>query len=122
MTLQGTEASVEELAAGEATADDDGEVATSAPGAPEMPADDLGLVRELILRTHSDIVPELIRGETIAEVLASVPEAQAAYARIAVTAARKVEPVPAGGVVRTPSANVDGLSAMGKIRRGLSSE
>jgi hypothetical protein len=44
--------------------------------------DEVGLVREVVLRAHPDVVPELVNGTTIAELLASVEPARAAYARI----------------------------------------
>ena len=45
--------------------------------------DDLGAVRELVLRAHSDVVPELVQGDSIQAILASVEPAQSAYTRIA---------------------------------------
>lgn len=90
--------------------------------------DDLAAIRELVLTAHPDIVPELIGGESIGEVLASVGPAKEAFARLAdrfqtvqSVAASNAEPdvrVPAGGggaLVIDP----DQLPASEKIRRGV---
>jgi hypothetical protein len=86
--------------------------------APAPPAGgDLDAVRELVLRAHPDVVPELIDGDSIEALLASVEPARAAWRRLA---ERFDAPpaVPAGG---HPAAAVDPdrLSAGEKIRRGL---
>lgn len=86
------------------------------------PGDDVDMLRQLVLKAHPDVVPELVRGNTVAEMLASVPDAQAAYARIAEVQAQAKpanSPIPAGGTVRTQAINTEGLSAMAKIRSGL---
>lgn len=88
---------------------------------PSIAADDLAAVRELIVRTHADVVPELIGGATIGALLASIAPAQEAFARIAAQTAPSqpgAPAVPAGG---TSPAPVDParLSAAEKIRRGL---
>jgi hypothetical protein len=92
--------------------------------APDTP-DELTLARDLVLRAHPDTVAELVTGATLAELLASVPAAEAAYARV-IAAAREqaatqpaTTPVPGGGAVRSAGANVDGLSPLAKIRAGL---
>jgi hypothetical protein len=84
---------------------------------------DLGAVRELVLRAHPDVVPELVSGGTVAEMLASVEPARAAYARLAGQVREAMpapEPVsvPAGGGSVLP---VDPalLPPAEKIRRGL---
>jgi hypothetical protein len=92
------------------------------PDPPEAP-DELTLARDLVLRAHPETVAELVSGATLAELLASIPAAEAAYARI--VAAGKQEdrspatPVPGGGAVRSVGVNVDGLSPFAKIRAGL---
>jgi hypothetical protein len=90
---------------------------------PELEAfDDLGAVRELVLKAHADVVPELVKGDSIASLLASVESAQTAYARIASTlkpATSTTTPsVPAGG---NPPVivDLDRLPASEKIKRGL---
>ncbi len=82
---------------------------------------DLDAVRELVLRAHRDVVPELVTGDSVAGILASVEPARAAYARLAEgwagSAPREV-PVPAGGGAPLPT-DPSLLPASEKIRRGL---
>jgi hypothetical protein len=83
---------------------------------------DLDAVRELVLRAHRDVVPELVTGDSVAGILASVEPARAAYARLeegwSASTPRAVS-VPAGGGAPLP---VDPalIPASEKIRRGLS--
>jgi hypothetical protein len=44
---------------------------------------DLGRVRELVLQAHPDVVPDLVRGNSLDELLASVEPARSAYQQIA---------------------------------------
>lgn len=103
---------------GGATTDD-----AAADGTP--PADDLHdleRVRELILQAHPDVVPELISGATIDELLGSVASAQDAFTRVSerLAANSPAAPrIPAGNPVRTTSVNADSLSPVSKIRMGL---
>jgi hypothetical protein len=85
-----------------------------------QPHDETALLRDLIARAHPDVVPELIHGTSLHEMLASLPEAQAVYARI-LAASRESIPtqVPAGSGVRTPPLDAGSLSAMAKIKAGL---
>jgi hypothetical protein len=53
------------------------QVTTEAPGA------DLGKVRDLVLKAHPDVVPDLVRGGSVDELIASVEPARSAYQRIA---------------------------------------
>jgi hypothetical protein len=84
---------------------------------------DIEAVRDVVLSAYPDCVPELVRGDTVAELLASVEPARAAYARVAATVPAPVEmvptppPVPAGGggAVIDPS----DLPAAEKVRRGI---
>ena len=84
---------------------------------------DITAVREVVLSAYPDCVPELVQGDTVAELLASVESARAAYARVADTVPARVEavstppPVPAGG----SSAVIDPgeLPAAEKVRRGI---
>ena len=84
--------------------------------------DDLSAVRDLVLKAHADVVPELIQGDSIAALLASVEPAQSAYTRIASTIRPTVGSalpnVPAGG---SPPVviDLDRLPASEKIKRGL---
>lgn len=101
----------------------DGAIADGVDAGNEGPPVDLAAVRELVLRAHPDVVPELVVGNSVAELLASVEPAQSAYARLAGAWAdrqgvRTATPVPAGGgtpIVVDP----DRLPAHEKIRRGL---
>ena len=97
-------------------------------------AGELDLVREVVLRAHPDVVPELVAGGTVAELLASVEPARAAYARIvegqtaAVSAAVEVpvaDPVmppivPAGAAASVVDPAT--LPAQELIRRGVAAE
>ena len=83
-------------------------------------------VRELMLVAHPDVVPELVEGATLAELLASLEPARAAFQRIAAavgeaSAGGAVAPtVPAGGA---PAMAIDPerLPAAEKIRQALAS-
>jgi hypothetical protein len=92
-------------------------------GAGEPAHPDLEEVRKLVLLAHPDVVPELVTGETVAALLASVEPARSAYARLAGTWREEREAatgamVPAGG--GAPIAiDPDRLPAAEKIRRGL---
>ena len=44
---------------------------------------DLGKVRDLVLKAHPDVVPDLVRGGSVDELIASVEPARGAYQRIA---------------------------------------
>ena len=86
-------------------------------------AEGLAAVRELALRAYPDAVPELVTGASVAEVMASVEPARAAYRRIA-EAVGQAGPaatppvVPAGDAPRL-AVDVEALPAAEKIRRGL---
>ncbi len=84
------------------------------------PDQDLDAVRELVLRANPDVVPELVAGESIADLIASVEPARAAYARLAaaIVETRIPAPVPAGGGAPI-AVDPDRLPAAEKIRRGL---
>ncbi|MCC7024022.1 MAG: hypothetical protein IT338_14455 [Thermomicrobiales bacterium] len=95
----------------------------SAGNAPVLGADDLAALREVVLRAYPETVPELIGGASVAEVLASVEAAAAAYQRIAEgVAARSVAPappaVPAGSAAPV-AIDPETLPSVEKIRRGL---
>ena len=82
-------------------------------------------LRDLIVKAHHDTVPELLQGETLAELLASLPTAQAAFARVAETAQSGASaavgnvPVAAGAALRSAEPHAEGLSPLAKIRVGL---
>ena len=69
----------------------------------QQPLADLGKVRELVLKAHPDVVPDLVAGSSVDELIASVEPARTAYQRIA-DQVRRADPivaqppvVPAGG-------------------------
>ena len=49
----------------------------------QQPPADLGKVRELVLKAHPDVVPDLVRGSSVDELIASVEPARSAYQRVA---------------------------------------
>ncbi|HYI13768.1 MAG TPA: hypothetical protein VEX37_00135 [Thermomicrobiales bacterium] len=106
---------------GEATLPDTSDV-PEMPDTPDTP-DELTLARELVLRAHPDAVHELVTGSSLAELLASVPAAEAAFARVVATTrvatTNAATTVPGGGGVRSASVNVEGLGPLAKIRAGL---
>jgi hypothetical protein len=85
--------------------------------------DEMALVREVVLKAHPDVVPELVSGATVAELLASVEPARAAHARIIEALPKPVaEPpvVPAGAA--TAVVDPAGLPAHELIRRGIAAK
>ncbi len=99
--------------------------ALEAASTAEHAATDLAGIRELVLRAHPDVVPELITGETVSDLLASIEAAEAAYRRVS-ESLRTSSPgpspsppaVPAGGDRPMP-VDPERLPASEKIRRGL---
>ena len=57
-------------------------VTTPAPAETAAGDGDLGKVRELVRRAHPDVVPDLVRGGSVDELIASVEPARSAYQRI----------------------------------------
>jgi len=49
----------------------------------QQPNPDLDKVRELVLKAHPDVVPDLVAGSSVDELIASVEPARTAYQRIA---------------------------------------
>ncbi|MGN6484373.1 MAG: hypothetical protein ACTHMX_08215 [Thermomicrobiales bacterium] len=87
--------------------------------------DDIPAVRALILAAYPDVVPAMVAGATVADLLASVDAARAAYSAVAaritpVAGDPPVPPpvIPAGGGAILPI-DPDRLPASEKIRRGL---
>lgn len=78
------------------------------------PQKDIDAVRELILGLHPSIVPELISGDSVETLIASIAPAQKAYANIVSNMQ-----IPAGGNAIIGPDN-DSLTTDEKIRRGLS--
>ena len=81
------------------------------------PPNDAEIVRELILASHTDLVPELVQGGSIQELIASIAPAKAAFSRV-IEKAPKAVSIPAGG--NPPlTIDADALPSSEKIRRGL---
>lgn len=104
---------------------------TAAPSPESSPAAQPGLnsttldaVRELVLRAHPNVVPELVHGTSVEALLASVEPASQAYAavssRVSTTTPVIESPpsVPAGGSGPVPIDLTQLPTA--KLRRGLS--
>lgn len=94
---------------------------------PETPASDqdsvdLAAIRDLVLAAHPDIVPDMVKGDSVAALLASVEPAREAYQRVSerfqAAATSTPASVPAGG---SPAPVIDParLPTAEKIRRGL---
>lgn len=96
----------------------------SVPDPDEQPApdpsgvkDDAAQVRELILASHTDIVPELVQGDSVSDLVASIDHARQAYSRIVESQPKPVT-IPAGG--NTPvTIDINTLPTSEKLRRGL---
>lgn len=80
--------------------------------------DELAQVRALILGSHPDLVPELVQGETIADLVASIEPARAAYSRVMAAVPPPSVRIPAGGNAPV-TIDIDALPTAEKIRRGL---
>lgn len=118
----------------ETIASDDPSSAPETSGDTSRPVDDLSLVRELVLRAHPDVVPELIGGDSVAAIVASISPAQAAYSDLAAkireagatTSAPGSGGSDTGGVPRVPAGSIipapldpDRMPASEKLRRGV---
>lgn len=103
---------------------------SDATDAPQQ-VDDLSLVRELVLKAHPDVVPELIGGDSVAAIVASISPAQTAYSDLAAkiqansgassghaTPGANVPRVPAGSTAPAPI-DPDRLPTAEKLRRGV---
>jgi len=89
---------------------------------PEAVPDDAEMLRDLIVRAHPDAIPELIQGASLREMLASLPDAQAAFARVAEAAAAQTKPaVPSGSAIRSREPGPANLSPADKIRSAMNS-
>ena len=59
------------------------EATTPEPGQTAADGGDMAKVRELVLKAHPDVVPDLVKGGSVDELIASVEPARSAYQRIA---------------------------------------
>jgi hypothetical protein len=83
-----------------------------------LSADERQTLRATLAEAHPDTIPQLIDGETVGEMVASLTTAKAAYQR-AVEQANAAAPVAAGGGGRPISVDVSKLSPLAKISLGL---
>jgi hypothetical protein len=90
-----------------------GELDHPAPVDPELEQ-----VRQLVLRAHPDVVPELVAGASIAELLASIGPAAETYSALAARIGAAAPQVPAGTVSPAP-VDLERLPIAEKLRRGL---
>ena len=65
------------------TTEMDVQITSPAPAPATANERDLAKVRELVLKAHPDIVPDLVTGASVDELIASVEPARGAYQRIA---------------------------------------
>ncbi len=85
--------------------------------------DEIATLRAVLREAHPDAVEELIAGETIAELLASLAPAREAYGRLIARLERQegkppqAPQVPAGGT--SAKVDLDSLTADGLIKRGV---
>ena len=89
--------------------------------AAETTGEELAALREALLAAYPEAVAELVGGESVGAMLASLGPARAAWERVAATVARPgatAPPVPAGSAPPV-AVDVAALPATEKIRRGL---
>ncbi len=75
---------IDDAATESTTSDSDDTTLSDTPNTADTPEapDELTLARELVLRAHPDVIHELVSGTSLAELLASIPAAEAAFARV----------------------------------------
>jgi hypothetical protein len=83
-----------------------------------LSADERQALRATLAAAHPDTVPELIGGETVGEMIASLETAKAAYQRT-VERTKAALPVAAGGGGRPVGVDARTLSPLAKISMGL---
>lgn len=100
---------------------EDGEVAMTA----ETAGEEMAMLREALLAAYPEAVPELVGGESVGAMLASLGPARAAWERVAeavgarsAAAPAAPPPVPAGSAPPV-AVDVAALPPTEKIRRGL---
>ncbi|MCA1670579.1 MAG: hypothetical protein LC793_25000 [Thermomicrobia bacterium] len=81
-------------------------------------ADERQTLRATLAAAHPDAIPELIGGETVGEMIASIETAKAAYQRT-IERTKAAIPVAAGGGSRAVGVDVSKLSPLAKISAGL---
>ncbi len=100
---------------------DESNAPTPEPSA--APAPHIDAVRDLVLRAYPDVIPELVRGDTLDDLLASIESASSAYANLAARFGQPTvetpEPVPAGATLPAPI-DIERIPTAEKLRRGIS--
>ena len=86
---------------------------------------EVAMIRELVFKAHPDVVRELLVGETLTDILASVEPARAAYQQIADQVERELQRERASntssgaGAVTTPVPDRATLTTTQRLRLGL---
>ena len=86
---------------------------------------EVAMIRELVYTAHPDVIRELLVGETLAEILASIEPARAAYQRVADQVGHELlreraANVPQGaGAVTPPGPDPAPLTTTQRLRLGL---
>ncbi|MHB8644861.1 MAG: hypothetical protein ACYDAR_03605 [Thermomicrobiales bacterium] len=83
-----------------------------------LSADERQTLQATLASAHPDAIPQLIGGETVGEMIASVETAKAAY-RETIERTKAAIPVAAGGGGRPVGVDVAKLSPLAKISYGL---
>lgn len=78
-------------------------------------------LRATLAAAHPDAIPELIGGETVGAIVASLETAKAAYQRT-IERTKAALPVAAGGGGRPVGVDISKLSPLAKISMGLRGE
>jgi hypothetical protein len=84
------------------------------------PGADVEQIMELVKRAYPDIVPEVLVGDSVDALLASVPAAREAYARVMASLREQAPAAVPSGSGRRPPLDVESLSPESKIRVGIS--
>ncbi len=88
---------------------------------------EVAMIRELVYQAHPDVVRELLVGQTLTDILASIEPARAAYQRVvervegALERERAASTPSGGGAVTRPAPVPDGatLTTTQRLRLGL---
>lgn len=83
-----------------------------------LSADERQTLRATLAAAHPDTIPQLIGGETVGEMIASVETAKAVY-RETIERTKAAIPVAAGGGGRPVGVDITKLSPLAKISMGL---
>jgi hypothetical protein len=96
--------------------------ATPDPEPTAHTAPHIDTVRDLVLRAYPNVVPELVRGDTLDDLLASIEPASTAFTSLAARLHQPIvdapEPVPAGASLPVPI-DIDRIPTAEKLRRGI---